>query len=132
MEYDFGPERAAPQEGSPLPQVPLPEPEPVSVGAQNGAAHNGASRNGASPKIKDPSSLFWQQPLSDQEEVNWFVPPLPHREERHEQVVGLLDQLKGLMVGLPQRAWLMHWNYHTPSPAPAPQHADVKHKAERR
>src|SRR4051794_238449 len=46
--------------------------------------------NGNGTKPKDPSSLFWQQPIASDEEVNWFVPPLPRREEHGEQVVGLL------------------------------------------
>src|SRR5947199_8538018 len=44
-------------------------------------AHTAAS-NGNGSKPKEPTSLFWQQPISAEEEVNWFVPPLPRREEQ--------------------------------------------------
>jgi len=88
--------------------------------------------NGNGTKPKDPSSLFWQQPIAADEEVNWFVPPLPRREEHSEQVVGLLNELTTMMPHMPMRSWLARWNYHTRAAASAAEQVDVEREAERR
>jgi hypothetical protein len=74
---------------------------------------NGAATNGNGSKPKEPVSLFWQQPIAADEEVNWFVPPLPRREEQNDQVVGLLNELNTMMPHMPMRSWLARWNYFT-------------------
>ena len=92
----------------------------------------GAPTNGNGAKVKDPISLFWQQPIAAEEEVNWFVPPLPRREEQGEQVVGLLNELQTMMPHMPMRSWLAKWNYHTRAAASAAEQVDVEREAERR
>jgi hypothetical protein len=93
---------------------------------------SGASTNGNGAKPKDPPSLFWQQPIAAEEEVNWFVPPLPRREEQGEQVLGLLNDLDRMVPHMPMRSWLTRWNYHTRSAASAAEQVDVEREAERR
>lgn len=95
------------------------------------AGQNGAA-NGSGVKSKEPAALFWHQPISSEEEVNWFVPPLPRREEHGGQVVGLLDKLASMMPDMPKRAWLMQWNYHTRASASAAEQADVERETDRR
>ncbi len=103
-------------------EVPLDKPiRPLS------AATNG---NGAKPK--EPTSLFWQQPIAAEEEVNWFVPPLPRREEQGEQVEQLLKELNSMVPHMPMRSWLAKWNYHTRSAASAAEQVDVEREAEKR
>ncbi len=99
----------------------------LGVGGALSAATNG---NGSKPK--EPTSLFWQQPIAAEEEVNWFVPPLPRREEQGEQVVGMLNDLSGLVPHMPMRSWLAKWNYHTRSAAAAAEQVDVEREADKR
>jgi hypothetical protein len=102
-----------------------------SEGAQPIRASS-APTNGNGAKPKDPPSLFWQQPIAAEEEVNWFVPPLPRREEQGEQIVGLLNELDTMLPHMPMRSWLARWNYHTRSAASAAEQVDVEREAERR
>lgn len=103
-------------------------PVEMSLGKSNG---NSASRT-RDYNPGSPVSLFWQHPISDQEEVNWFVPPLPRREEKHEEVNGLLSELCDHMKDTPMRAWLVRWNYATRSAAAAGEEVDVELEAEQR
>ena len=91
---------------------------------------NSASTTGS--KASDPVSLFWQSPLSEDEEINWFVPPLPHREEHGEEVVEHLRKLQGMMQGTPKRAWLLHWDYLTRTSSSAKEHIEVERESESR
>lgn len=89
-----------------------------------------ANGNGAKPN--QPVSLFWQQPISSEEEVNWFVPPLPRRPEQSAQIESMLDDLARMTPDTPLRSWLTRWNYHTRSAASAAEQVDVELEAERR
>ena len=89
---------------------------------------NGAKTNGVKPP--DPSSLFWQSPLSGEEEIEWFVPPLPLREEHGGEVVEHLQKLQGMMQGSPKRAWLLHWDYLTRTSSSAKEHIEVERESE--
>ncbi|HLJ54171.1 MAG TPA: hypothetical protein VKT77_03975 [Chthonomonadaceae bacterium] len=93
---------------------------------------NPAASNGNGSKPKEPTSLFWQQPISADEEVNWFVPPLPRREDQTEQVAGLLNELSGMVPHMPMRSWLAKWNFHTRAAASAAEQVDVEREAEKR
>jgi len=115
---------------------PTPEVETHPVSEQGASARpvrpTTASTNGSSAKPKDPTSLFWQQPIAGEEEVNWFVPPLPRREEHGEQVVTLLNELDAMVPHMPMRSWLARWNYHTRSAAAAAEQVDVEREADKR
>jgi hypothetical protein len=87
-------------------------------------AGESAAKNGKQP------SLFWSAPLSAQEELNWFVPPLPHHEAHHGQHEEMLGQFGGLLEKQPKRAWLLKWNYRTRAAATGAELADVEHEAQ--
>lgn len=111
-------------------QHPMPDSEQNTVkSSPNGAALNG---NGKSPNLKSPNSLFWQHPLNESEEINWFVPPLPHRAEENDKILSQLGKLQGMMSSQPFRGWLLEWNYLTRSSAAAAEQVDVEHIAEHR
>src|SRR5271166_1123764 len=42
-------------------------------------------------------ALFWGAPVSGQEELSWFVPPLPDRESRDAQLEGMLDRFGSML-----------------------------------
>jgi hypothetical protein len=83
-----------------------------------------AEKNGHGP------ALFWSAPLSTQEELNWFVPPLPHHEDHHAQHEEMLQQFGGLMDKQPKRAWLLKWNYRTRAAATGAELQDVEREAQ--
>ena len=93
---------------------------------------NGAGSNGkSSPSfLTEPPSLFWQSPLSEEEEVNWFVPPLPHRQEREAEVLSQLAEFKELIGPKSKRAWLLGWDYLTRASSSAAEHVDVEREAD--
>lgn len=118
------------------PRAPAENPSHRAHEDENGAEKpmraNGAAANGNGAKPKDPISLFWQQPIAAEEEVNWFVPPLPRREEQGHQVEALLNELNTMVPHMPMRSWLARWNYHTRASASAAEQVDVEREAERR
>jgi hypothetical protein len=97
--------------------------DPAAAGGVSSAA-NGVPANSSQP------SLFWSAPLSTQEELNWFVPPLPHQEDhqgRHEE---MLDRFGGLLEKQPKRAWLLKWNYRTRAAATGAELTAVEREAQ--
>ena len=93
------------------------------VTALRAAAYGTPGENAASP------ALFWNAPLSGQDELNWFVPPLPHSASADAQAETMLDQFGGMMNDQPRRAWLLRWNYKTRSAASASEQAHVEAEA---
>src|SRR5579871_4444530 len=83
-----------------------------------------AAANGKHP------SLFWSAPLSTQEELNWFVPPLPHHEDLHGQHEEMLGHFGGLLEKQPKRAWLLKWNYRTRAAATGAELTAVEREAQ--
>lgn len=86
---------------------------------------NGTSlHNGNSP------SLFWNSSLTEQEELNWFVPPLPHSEKADAPTAEMLEQFGQMLPQQPKRAWMLKWNYRTRSAATAAEQAHVEQEAQ--
>jgi hypothetical protein len=89
-----------------------------------GVTAKGATANGRQP------SLFWSAPLSTQEELNWFVPPLPHHEDLQGQHEEMLGQFGGMLEKQPKRAWLLKWNYRTRAAATGAELTSVEQEAQ--
>src|SRR5579859_4530758 len=76
-------------------------------------------------------ALFWGAPVSGQEELNWFVPPLPDRESRDAELSGMLDRFGEMLEPQqPRRGWLLRWNYRTRAAAAGAELADVEREAQ--
>ena len=75
-------------------------------------------------------ALFWNSPLTGQDELNWFVPPLPHKEEANGATEAMLDQFGAMMDNQPRRAWMLKWNYKTRSAAAAAEQSHVEQEAQ--
>ncbi len=86
--------------------------------------------NGTNRKHNDAPSLFWNSSLSDQEELNWFVPPLPHSEKADAPTEEMLNQFGQMLPQQPKRAWMLKWNYRTRSAATAAEQAHVEQEAQ--
>ena len=86
--------------------------------------------NETNRKNGDSPSLFWNSSLSDQEELNWFVPPLPHSEKADAPTEGMLEQFGQMLPQQPKRAWMLKWNYRTRSAATASEQAHVEQEAQ--
>ena len=90
-------------------------------------------QNGSSGGLQEghnTPALFWNSPLSAQDELNWFVPPLPHSPAGDAQAETMLDQFSGMMSDQPRRAWLLRWNYRTRSAASASEQSHVEAEAQ--
>ncbi len=81
------------------------------------------------PATNSPS-LFWNSPLADNDELNWFVPPVPYTQEADAATEALLTEFAGTMENQPRRAWLLRWNYRTRSAAAAAEQAHVEQEAQ--
>ncbi len=93
------------------------------VTAVRAASYGVPVEGGANP------ALFWNAPLSGQDELNWFVPPLPHSASADAQAETMLAQFGQMMNDQPRRAWLLQWNYRTRSAASAAEQAHVESEA---
>ena len=113
---------------------------PLNNGHANGTNGSGITQraNGdvanvrlaASAEGQNAPALFWNSPLSAQDELNWFVPPLPHTAAADAQTETMLDQFGRLMESQPRRAWLLRWNYRTRSAASAAEQSHVESEAQ--
>ncbi len=103
-----------------------PEPRTEREMSNGRVESNGAHGKSFPAFSTEPPSLFWQSPLSEEEEVNWFVPPLPHRQERETEVLSHLAEFKELIGPKSKRAWLLGWDYLTRASASAAEHVDVE------
>lgn len=93
------------------------------VASVRAASYGAPVEGGANP------ALFWNSPLSGQDELNWFVPPLPHSASADAQAETMLEQFGQMMNDQPRRAWLLQWNYRTRSAASAAEQAHVESEA---
>ena len=82
------------------------------------------------PEGVNSPALFWNSPLDAHDELNWFVPPLPHTASADAQAEQMLGQFGAMMENQPRRAWLLHWNYKTRSAAAAAEQAHVEDEAQ--
>ncbi len=86
--------------------------------------------NNAEPQAVRSPSLFWNSSLSEQDELNWFVPPLPHSSEADNQASEMLAEFGEMLPQQPKRAWMLRWNYRTRAAATAEEQAHVEQEAQ--
>ena len=86
--------------------------------------------NNSSQKNVEAPSLFWNSSLSEQEELNWFVPPLPYSEQADAPTAEMLEQFGQMLPQQPKRAWMLRWNYRTRAAATAAEQAHVEQEAQ--
>lgn len=107
----------------------------TGAGPHNGSAGqylsngNGTVTSSSAQNIKPDHALFWNSPLAQQGELNWFVPPVPSQSSETDSTQRMLSELGEMMEGEPKRAWLMKWNYRTRSAASAAELEHVEHEA---
>ncbi len=108
----------------------------IGTGQQLNGGASQRSSNGpsaltssASEIVKPDHALFWNSPLAQQGELNWFVPPVPSKSSETDSTHRMLSELGEMMEGEPKRAWLMKWNYRTRSAASAAELEHVEQEA---
>ena len=99
--------------------------ERISESIRNGSEHSSAPTS----DTRSPS-LFWNGSLSEHDELNWFVPPLPYRKEADVETEELLNEFGRTMDNQPRRAWLLRWNYRTRAAAAAAEQTLVEEEAQ--
>lgn len=94
-----------------------------------GQTNTSGGASGLAATTNNPS-LFWSSPLTDRDELNWFVPPLPYIQEADAATVAMLSEFARTMEHQPRRAWLLNWNYRTRSAAAAAEQVHVEQEAQ--